>query len=674
MFGEESLEERFEIAPPAEWVWVPPFTRGLESPADSVDGGRRFWLSDTQIDLRGGDQAWFSRVVSEVVTADGLQAIGQVSIDFDPSYERLVLHHVRVLRSDETREIEIRPLLHVLRRERDLERAMYDGRYTAHLVIPDVRVGDIVDYAYTLHGAHPSFRGLFSAEFGLQWSCWVGQTRIRLLADASRVFDSRAWNGVPPAEARALDAGSQELVWDALDQAGAKSEQDIPGWVRERKTLRVADRATWSQIAALFKSGYDTSGALPPDLEGRAVAIEAEAGDLASRVVMALRLVQHDLRYHSVSLGDGGFVPRGIEHIWGVRAGDCKDASRLLVALLRRLGVEADPALVNTWLGEDIDANPPAANTFNHCIVRVRLDDQTYWLDPTRYPQGGSLGKVAQARYGWALPLVENASLEPMGHDTPTPVYDVKECFELDPAPDGRGRLTVDTRYRGWRADDIRRRLASEGPDAMTRGYREYYERFFGATSELAPMVVEDNMDDNVIRVRERYELAKPWERLDDKRGRFQPLDDIFAPNLTTQRSVQRRYPIDLGLPRSTSVETLIKLPHAITMEGWDDVYEAPGVRASSRCEAADQTGKFFRLSRGLTISRTVVGPEDAEAFFDLREGAMKASVAITDSKDGGKTLARSFKFGDLHLDFRLIWLAFWLLFVVIGQIVSHAK
>ncbi|MCY1647236.1 DUF3857 domain-containing protein [Caulobacter sp. SL161] len=671
MFGEDGSGARFEVGAPGDWVIAARFEPDLEPPSDSIDGGRRFWLSDTQIDLRRGGQAWFSRVVAEVVTADGLQPIGQISVDFEPSYERLVLHHVRILRAGETREIEIRPLVSVLRRERDLERAMYDGRYTAHLVVPDVRVGDIVDYSYTLHGAHPSFRGLFGAEFGLQWSCWVAQTRVRLLADEERTFDTRTWNEVPAPKVSLLEEGGREWLWNVINQPGVRSEQNVPGWIRDRMALRLADRTTWADIAALFAPSYETSGALPDDLEARAIEIESQAADQSARAVAALRLVQHGLRYHSVSLGDGGFAPRSIEHIWAVRAGDCKDSSRLLAALLRRLGLEADPALVHTWLGQDIKDDPPAPNAFNHCIVRTRVAGRTYWLDATRYPQGGALESVSQARYGWALPLVEGAALEAMGEDTPTPICDARERFELDPAPDGAGRLTIDTHYRGWRADDIRRRLASEGPDAVARSYREYYERFFGAVTELAPMTVDDNVEANVIRIGERYLLARPWERIDEKRGRFQPLDDIFAPHLTTQRSAKRRTPIDLGAPRSLSVETLIKLPHAIRVTPWDDVFEAPGVRASSRLEPADQTGTLFRLARGLTISRTEVRPEDAEALFNLREGAINASVMITDTTDKPKATT-GFQLGEVNLDYRVIWVVFWLLIVIGGQVVSR--
>lgn len=671
MFGEESVGQRVEIAAPGPWVLAPSFVRDEHAPAESIDGGRRFWLSDTQIDLRGGEQAWFSRVVAEVVTTDGLQSIAQISIDFDPSYERLQLHHVRIIRAGETRELELRPLLNVLRRERDLERAMYDGRYTAHIVAPDVRIGDIVDYAYTLHGAHPSFRGRFSAEFGLQWTCWVRQTRIRLLADESRTLATKAWGELPAAETRALDDGGVERLWNAWDEPGARIEQDMPGWVRHRKSLRVADATTWADIASLFAPGYKLDASLPAELEDRAASLAEAFETPAARVVAALRLVQDGLRYHSVSLGDGGFVPRSLEHIWTVRAGDCKDSSRLLAALLRRLSVEADPALVNTVLGGALDSDLPGTTAFNHCIVRVRLDGRTYWLDPTRYTQGGVLQNLVQARYGWALPLVDDARLEAMGQDTPSPVCDVKERFELDPGPEGRGRLTLETRYRCWRADDMRRRLASEGPDALARSYREYYERVYGAVTETKPMEVEDDLEANVVLIRESYELGKPWEKLDEKRGRFGPMDDVFGPHLTTQRTAQRRYPIELGLPRSVSTETLIKLSKPIKIEPWDDVFEIPGVRASSKFEAADQTGTLFRLLRGLTVSKSEIPADGAEAFFDLRESALNASVLITDSKDASKPKAR-FSVGDFELDYRTIWIIVWLIIVVGGQLLAH--
>jgi transglutaminase-like putative cysteine protease len=319
----------------------------------------------------------------------------------------------------------------VLRRERDLERAMYDGRVTAHVVAPDIRIGDIIDYAYTIDGGQPIFEGRFATEVSFQWSCWVGETRVRILTDPQRAIVTRAWGDAPVETRRILDDGSIERGWAARDQAGVRVEQDVPDWVRPMARRRIADVMSWSEVARVFAPGYTPPERLPEELEAEVARLESATSDPTRRIMEALRLVQRGLRYHSISLGDGGFVPRSVDHIWAHRAGDCKDSSRLLVALLRRLGVEADPALVHTGLGQTLDLDAPNLVAFNHCIVRVRLEGRSYWLDPTRYPQGGELSNISQPRWGWALPLVDDAQLEAMGEDTPTPTCDVKEVYRL---------------------------------------------------------------------------------------------------------------------------------------------------------------------------------------------------------------------------------------------------
>ena len=44
---------------------------------------------------------------------------------------------------------------------------MYDGRETLSIVLDDVRVGDEIDYAYSLRGGNPVFGDKFVALVGI---------------------------------------------------------------------------------------------------------------------------------------------------------------------------------------------------------------------------------------------------------------------------------------------------------------------------------------------------------------------------------------------------------------------------------------------------------------------------------------------------------------------------
>jgi transglutaminase-like putative cysteine protease len=99
---------------------------------------------------------------------------------------------------------------------------------------------------------------------------------------------------------------------------------------------------------------------------------------------MALRLVQDQIRYVFLGMNLGGYTPASAETTWARRFGDCKGKTALLVALLRELGIDAEPALVSTTAGDGLDQRLPTLQLFDHVIVRARIDKTIYWLDGAR--------------------------------------------------------------------------------------------------------------------------------------------------------------------------------------------------------------------------------------------------------------------------------------------------
>lgn len=166
--------------------------------------------------------------------------------------------------------------------------------------------------------------------------------------------------------------------------------------------LGVSSVSSWDAFAAWYRrlaSGSDTIG---PEINALAAAIAAAHPDRASRLRAAYERVA-SLRYVALELGVGAFRPRTPEQVWRQRYGDCKDKANLLVALLARLGIAAEFALVNRY---DATFTDFPGWQFNHALARVPAapaEGQAHdlWLDTTDrlVPFGvvapGNLGRQA---------------------------------------------------------------------------------------------------------------------------------------------------------------------------------------------------------------------------------------------------------------------------------------
>ena len=87
---------QFDVRPAPAWADV--LHPDLHAPQRIVRSGIDGLLEDHQVRVVGANVDEYFRDVRKVLTSAGVQNASEISIDFDPSYERLVIHDVGLVR------------------------------------------------------------------------------------------------------------------------------------------------------------------------------------------------------------------------------------------------------------------------------------------------------------------------------------------------------------------------------------------------------------------------------------------------------------------------------------------------------------------------------------------------------------------------------------------------
>ena len=246
------------------------------------------------------------------------------------------------------------------------------------------------------------------------------------------------------------------------------------------------------------------------------------------------------------------------------RYGDCKDKSLLFVTILRALGIEAFPVLVNSTLRRTIEDWRPTGNAFDHCIAVVQFGGQTYWLDPTIQFQRGPLAAHYLPDYGRGLvvsPRTTGLSVIPFA--TGLPQTTTTEYFELGKTTQ-TSTLKVVTMAYGRNADNLRALFATTKRSDIEKTYAYFYANRYPGIKMSAPIDFEDDEAQNRIQTTESYTIDNAWTR-SEKGGKysFDFYPSAMAALLKAPVDTERTMPVAVPYPEHQILRTEITLPSA---------------------------------------------------------------------------------------------------------------
>ena len=392
------------MGPAPSWVDT---VEPVDAPEDAR--GMVFWRRQhSQVHLDGDQQLTYNMMQARLLHPNALE-LGNVAITWNPAAGPPTVHRLRIHRDGEPIDVLADNSFEILRREDQLEAAMIDGLLTAVLRVPDLRVGDELELAYTVPTGNPT---LTDRDFGLLMLApepAPGLVHLSLSwEDADDKPQIRLTQDLEPLVTR----GDNAITIRAVSAEPLVPPRDAPPRYNWQRVLEFSDFKSWSAISSRFDRLFDDASALPA---GSPVAQEADRIARTNetpldRASAALELVARQVRYVYVGLNTGAMTPASAEETWQRRYGDCKGKTALLLALLEELGIEAEAVLVsNNGIDDGLDALLPSPGLFDHVLVRATIDGQQYWLDGT---MPGVVTPVPRPilPYRWVLPLDERGA------------------------------------------------------------------------------------------------------------------------------------------------------------------------------------------------------------------------------------------------------------------------
>lgn len=250
--------------------------------------------------------------------------------------------------------------------------------------LPDVSPGTILEFQYIKKSKELAFPELYSVVSIPHWfqnTAGNDSWRADFVHNYSYSFTYpkdtsihiKAFGGHTEKAKKQKTGNSTTLTWSMRNIAEITSEHWFPRKEKVYPELEVSTMVDWANIDRWTWEKVADKLEITNSLQQAVASLELSPNaSKAEKIKAVYEYVQNNIRYVFAHLGRGGYEPHFPTEVIRTRYGDCKDQTVLSVAMLRALGIEAYPALVET----------PRAGYDDTSLVKLIFDHMIVYLPP----------------------------------------------------------------------------------------------------------------------------------------------------------------------------------------------------------------------------------------------------------------------------------------------------
>ena len=262
----------------------------------------------------------------------------------------------------------------------------------------DADVGAVFAYSYTLED-----RSIFSQ------ADWAFQNSLPVITSRYNLTLPEGWR----AEAVTFNHAAVEpringsnYTWELSNLPAIPDEPLSPSLTHlvprlavsyfppaNSQQLSIKTFSKWGDVAAWMSELEDPQVIIDDALTRKANELTATARTEYDKIRAIANYVQN-IQYISIQTGlgrGGGYRPHSSAEVLAKSYGDCKDKANLMRAMLKVVGIDAIPISIYSGDPNYVRASWPSPQQFNHCIIAVKVSDQTQGSTIIQHPTLGRL-------------------------------------------------------------------------------------------------------------------------------------------------------------------------------------------------------------------------------------------------------------------------------------------
>src|ERR1700733_12034688 len=309
----------------------------------------------------------------------GVREFGQLVFGYSSATEKLEIEYVRVRKPDGQLIVTPESTAQDFAPDVLKDAPMYTDYRQRHISVAALRPGDTLEYRTVTRITTPLAADNFWYEHAFPRDVVVSEDRLEIDVPKAREVKLKTPKHTPDIQEKGDRRIYTWVVKDIEPERDKVADEEDEAVSPDVQLTTFTD---WKQIAQWYGKLQGERMTIDDRVRKQVEEVTKGATTPEEKARRLYDFVALNIRYVSISLGVGRYQPHSASDVLESGYGDCKDKHTLLAAMLKAVGIQSYPVLIDS--SRKLDSDEPSPAQFDHVITLARVGDKLTWLDTTQ--------------------------------------------------------------------------------------------------------------------------------------------------------------------------------------------------------------------------------------------------------------------------------------------------